>query len=157
MGSTITAIVEQFVTTSVAVALINGLFVLLGRTWIEAKIKSRFDKALEDYRFELRAHEQGAKIAEYAAFAGKIQPNDPEEKYNRANQLALELFLWLPAEAYRKLGRGLKGNHKELVEAMVAVRKVLLKHEAGDLGPDDIIVHAPNIDRPPLSTPTLTA
>jgi len=48
-----------------------------------------------------------------------LKDEDKEEKYQRANQLAWELFLWLPPETYRKLGRGLKGEAVEL-ESMEA-------------------------------------
>jgi hypothetical protein len=74
---------------------------------------------------------------------------DDQEKYRHANQLAWELFLWLPDEVYRKRGRGLKGNTKELGDAMVAVRKALLKDAAGDLTANHLIVHAPNIGAKP--------
>jgi len=111
-------------------------------------VKSYFDKAAEDYKFELRAHEQGAKIAEYASIAISLDEKDTQEKYQRANQLAWELFLWLPDETYRKLGRGLKGRTDELSGAMVGVRKLLLKDRAGNLGPDDFIVHSPGIGKP---------
>jgi hypothetical protein len=77
-----------------------------------------------------------------------LKSTDNEEAYQRANQLSWELFLFLPADAYRKLGRGLheKQNVGELVEALLDVRKVLLgKTSAGDLNGDDLVIHHPNI------------
>lgn len=116
--------------------------------WIEASLKSRFDKVLEDYKFQLKAHEQAAKIAEYASLAINLKDTDDQKTYNRVNQLAWELFLWLPDDVYRKLGKGLSNNKKELPSAFVDVRKLLLLDKAGTLGADDLISHAPNIGRP---------
>jgi hypothetical protein len=138
---------QSLLTTTTVLAAICGFFLWLGKLWGEASIKSRFDKLAEDYKFELRAHEQGAKVAEYLSLS-PLKDEDPEEKYQRANQLAWELFLWLPDETYRKLGRGLKGNPKEISDAMVEVRKQLLGDRAGSLGPDDIIVHGRGIGKP---------
>jgi hypothetical protein len=140
-------ILQPFVTATTVLAVMYGFFVWFGKQWIEAKIKSRFDKAAEDYKFELRAHEQAAKIAEYLSLR-PLKDEDPPEKYQRANQLGFELFLWLPDETYRKLGRGLMGNTKELSDAIVEVRKQLLKGRAGNLGQDDIIVHGPGVGKP---------
>ena len=132
--------------TAAVLSVLYGFVLWFGAQLFGAKIKSHFDKAIEDYKFELRAHEQAAKIAEYLSLH-PLKDNDPEEKYQRANQLGFELFLWLPAKTYRKLGHGLKGSTKELSEAIVGVRKQLLKDRAGNLGPDDIIVHYPNIGK----------
>jgi hypothetical protein len=141
-------IVQSALTTTVVLAVLYAFFSWLGAQWLGAVVKSYFDKAAEDYKFELRAHEQGAKIAEYASIAISLDEKDTQEKYQRANQLAWELFLWLPDETYRKLGRGLKGRTDELSGAMVGVRKLLLKDRAGNLGPDDFIIHSPGIGKP---------
>jgi len=93
-----------------------------------------------------KQREQTSLVAEYAALAYTLKDTDDAQTYRRANQLSWQLFLWLPTDAYRKLGRGLAHNNKELADALVDVRKILLGREAaGTLGPDDIIIHGPNI------------
>jgi hypothetical protein len=147
----ILTILQSALTTALSTAavltVLYGFVAWFGAQLFGAKIKSHFDKAIEDYKFELRAHEQAAKIAEYASIAVRLDKNDPSEKYQRANQLSWELFLWLPPDTYRKLGHGLTGDVKELAEALTAVRAQLLKDRAGDLGPEDIIVHDPDIGK----------
>ena len=66
----------------------------------------------------------------------------------RANQLSWQLFLWLPADVYRRLGRGLKSDSKDLVEALIAVRTSLVGPDAGTLTPNNIVVHKPGIEKP---------
>jgi hypothetical protein len=143
----LSAFVRQSLTIGTIVAALNAIVLFLGSRWIEGKINSQFERSLEDYRFELKTREQAAKIAEYAALASTLKDTDDPETYRRANQLAWELFLWLPADVYRKLGRGLAGNTVELSEALVDVRKVLLGEQAGNLNENDLIVHAPDIGK----------
>jgi hypothetical protein len=135
--STLLSWMQQFVTTAAAVAVVA----FLGGRWVESGLKSHFDRGLEDYKLELRAHEQGVKIAEYASYVRSLKPEADNEEFRRANQLSWELFLWLPEDAYRKLGKGLQGDAKSLADALVNVRGVLLKDRAGGLGGDDLIFH----------------
>jgi hypothetical protein len=129
--------------TAATISVIYAVLIWLGGRWIDARIKSRFDRLVEDYRFELKANEQGAKIAEYAAISVFLQVTDSPELYRRANQLSWELFLWLPPEVYRQLARGLAHNTEETAAAFIEVRRLLLGARAGDLGPNDLIFHAP--------------
>ncbi len=145
--STLLALFQQVLTTTAIVAGICAALIWFGRNMFEAKMKSYFDRVSEDYKFERRAHEQGARIAEYAALAINMEADEDVETYRRANQLSWELFLWLPDDVYRRLGRGVTGQRRELIEAMVAVRRALLGDRAGNLGPNDIIVHAPGAAR----------
>jgi hypothetical protein len=149
MGAIWTAIwtaLQTGLAAGFSTAVVLGVLYWFVQQWFGAKIKSVFDRAAEDYKFELKAHEQGAKIAEYASIAFFLKKNDPKEKYQRANQLAWELFLWLPDDTYRKLGRAF-GHPEELPGATAEVRKQLLKDRAGDLGPKDFIVHGPGIGK----------
>jgi hypothetical protein len=100
------AFIQQMLATALSTAAIGALVVWFGGHWVEARIKSHFDRISEDYKFELRAHEQGVKIAEYAALAIDLKVDDSVETYRRVNQLAWELFLWLPDDVYRKLAKG---------------------------------------------------
>lgn len=146
MSTIISTVVEALVSLFTTTVVFGLVAFFVGR-FFEAKVKSHFDRASEDYKFGLKTREQGARIAEYAALAGTLEASESRDVYRRANQLSWELFLWLPDDVYRKLGRGVGGSPQELVEAMVEVRLALLGDEAGNLGPEDIIVHAPNIGR----------
>ena len=70
---------------------IAALQFLLGiwiKSRLETSIKSEYDKLLEDYRFDLKAREQAAKVAEYMALAWKLRADSGEiAHYRRANQL----------------------------------------------------------------------
>jgi hypothetical protein len=96
-----------------------------------------------------KRREQSFAVAEYVALARSLTETDNQQNYRRANQLAWQLFLWLPADVYRQLGKGLSNpaNPEELIASLVAIRKSILEDDAGTLGPDDIIVHAPGIGR----------
>jgi hypothetical protein len=90
--------------------------------------------------------QKASAIAEYAALAATLKDKDDEQTYRRANELSWQLFLWLPENVYRELGRGLANPHDQSwVESLLAVRKSLLGTDAGTLDADDIIVHAPGI------------
>jgi len=148
--STVWTIIQQVITTVFTVAAVTGFFIWFGGHLVDAKIKSYFDRALEDYRFELKTREQASQIAEYAALAWTIKDTDNPETYRRVLQLSWQLFLWLPPDVYRKLGKGLvHKDAKELTESLVEVRKLLLKDSAGNLGIDDIIIHGPGIGKKP--------
>jgi hypothetical protein len=129
-----------------SIASFGTALVWISSRWLDARMKSHFDGAMEDYRHELSARVQAAKIAEYAATVIDLKATHSEDLYRRANQLSWELFLWLPDDVYRQLGKGVGGSAKDLAEAMISVRKSLLANP-GTLGPDDIIVHRPNIGR----------
>jgi hypothetical protein len=138
--------IQDSIMVAAIVAAVNGFLIWIVKRYID----SRFNTALENYRFELKTREQAAKIAEYASRAFFLKSTDNDEAYQRANQLSWELFLLLPTDVYRKLGRGLreKQNVGELVESLLDVRKVLLgKTSAGDLNGNDFIIHSPNIGR----------
>jgi hypothetical protein len=96
-----------------------------------------------------KQRDQSSAIGEYVALARTLNSDDAQV-YRRANQLAWQLFIWLPTDVYRGLGRGLANpaDSKDLVDSLVAVRKSLLGADAGTLGPNDIIVHGPGIGIP---------
>jgi hypothetical protein len=139
--------IKALIPMTVLLATIQGACTWFSSHWIDGQMKARFDVALENYKFELKAREQAAAIAEYAALAINLKATDDAQTYRRANQLAWELFLWLPDDVYRKLGRGLSDPSEkgEMASALTDVRKLLLSDRAGTLGPDDLIVHGPNI------------
>jgi hypothetical protein len=97
-----------------------------------------------------KRREQSSAVAEFAALVGSIRDTDDVQTYRRANQLSWQLFLWLPADVYRQLGKGLinPSDKKDLVDSLVAIRKSLLGKDAGTLSADDIIVTWPGAGRP---------
>jgi hypothetical protein len=107
--------IQDSITVAAIVATVNGFFIWIVKRYID----SRFNMALENYRFELKTREQAAKIAEYASRAIFLKSTDNDEAYQRANQLSWELFLLLPTDVYRKLGRGL--HEKQNVEELSAI------------------------------------
>ncbi len=142
------------------VVVIQAIIIFIAKTWIASFLQHRFDlalasqrhqfdKALEDYKLGVKVREQAAAVAEYSVLAGALDASDPPQSYAKANKMARELFLWLPTDIYRKLGRGLAGDNKQLVEALVGVRAVILGGNAGNLGANDVIVHAPHIGKNP--------
>jgi hypothetical protein len=89
-----------------------------------------------------------ASVAEYLTVASFLNENDPPELYRKANQMAWQLAIWLPPDMYRKVVQGVaqKDFHGDW-ETLISVRKQLLGPEAGDLGPEDAILHAPGIGK----------
>jgi len=138
-----------YLTVASLTAILTAALTWIGSRLIEARLKARFDGRLEDYKFEIRTRDQAAKIAEYAALALYLKATDGEDVYRRANQLSWELFLWLPDDVYRRLGKGLKGNPDDFAAALMAVRKILLGDKAGTLGGADMIFHRPNAGAKP--------
>jgi hypothetical protein len=98
-----------------------------------------------------KKRDQASIMAEYAALASSLKEGDDVSTYRRANQLSWQLFLWLPTDVYRQLGRGLKDDPKALVDSLVAIRKTLLESEAGTLDGNDIISHGPGIGKSPTT------
>jgi len=96
-----------------------------------------------------KEREQASILAEYAALVWLSKDSDDIQIYRRINQLSWQLFLWLPTDVYRQLGRGLvKRDPKELADTFLAIRGILLGSGAGTLDANDIIVHAPGIGNP---------
>jgi len=93
----------QFIlsTTQLVLAVCGiGIIQLLAVMWIKARldasIKSEKDRVLEEYKYEIRAREQAAKVAEYFSYYFRLKSDSSEADYRKANQLAWEMALWLP-------------------------------------------------------------
>lgn len=136
---------------STLVNAVGGLAALqfLVSLWLSERFKAQLQQKnasiLEALRWELRAREQAAKVAEYMASARVLHVNDPPERYQRMNQLSWELALWLPADLYRKLATAMTRPDDKTNElaVLVEVRAHLLGTGSGNLSSDDIIFHAP--------------
>jgi len=121
--------------------------------WLSERFKAALQretgKFLESLRWDLKVREQAAKVAEYMALARDLRVDSDPSDYCRANQLAWELALWLPADVYRAVGRAIKDPNPIVnpLSVVIDVRKVLLGTAAGDLDQDHIIHHAPGIGK----------
>jgi len=87
-----------------------------------------------------------AKVAEYLSIAPHLTEFDKDDRYQRVNQLALELAVWLPSELYIKLGQAIANPCEENNPGTVIceVRKL---YGEGQLSPNKVIVHAPGIGK----------
>ena len=85
-----------------------------------------------------------ASVADYISVAPFLKETDSPELYREANKMAWRLAIWLPPDLYRKVVQGLtkKDFHGDW-ETLISVRKQLLGPDAGDLGPEDAILHSP--------------
>jgi len=91
-----------------------------------------------------------AKVAEYMALARDLRSDSPIEDYRRANCLAWELAMCLPADIFRSIGKALTKRSAECNEhtVAIAVRALLLGDDAGNLTANELISHAPGIGKP---------
>jgi hypothetical protein len=136
----------------IAVLLLAVAQFLIG-LWIKARlegsIKHSYDKKLEEFRYDLRVREQAAKVAEYMELARHLREDSPQDEYRKANKLAWELAMWLPADVYKRMAESLVRPNEvnNPLVVVVAVRKILLGDKAGDLTMDNIISHEPGIGK----------
>ena len=130
-----------------ALQFLIGLW-LKGR--FNAALRRQTDAILEKLRWDYKVREQAARVAEYMALARQLREDSDAKDYQAANRLAWELAMWLPPEVYRATGKALSEPNEENnpLTVAIAVRKVLLGAAAGDLGPSDVIHHAPRIGGP---------
>lgn len=122
--------------------LLGAIVLILG--WVVTDYQST------EREIATKRREQASVIAEYAALARTLNADDDVQVYRRANDLAWRLFLWLPDDVYRQLGKGLVDpvDNKQLAVSLLAVRKLLLGKDAGALSSNDMISHWPGIGRP---------
>lgn len=87
------------------------------------------------------------KIAEYLALSENLKADAPTSDYIRANALAWELAMNLPAELYRRIGKAVISDNgcNERLRLVIEVRKWLMEAEGDDLTPNEVIHHAPGI------------
>jgi hypothetical protein len=135
------------------VAICLATFVFLFQLWVTEKFKAEIvrenNRLLEEIRWDFKAREQAAKVAEYMDLVRNLRENSPEGDYHRANTLAWELAMWLPSDIYKKLGMTVVRSDRQSTpfDVVIEVRKILLKDKAGDLTADHVIYHAPGIGK----------
>lgn len=127
----------------IAISIIQFLIANWTKSRIDNSIKAEYAKILEDYKFDLKAREQAAKVAEYIALYQEDSKN-----FSRMNQLSFELALWLPEDIYKNLGKALikADGEKNIFQVLVDIRKVILRKPTG-LTDKDIIFHAEGIGK----------
>lgn len=89
------------------------------------------------------------KVAEYLSLAPTLKAGDSEHVYRRANQLAFELAILLPAEIYKSMAVALTKptEAQNRLVVIIAVRTWLLDETSEDFGPSNVLQHAPGIGR----------
>ena len=87
------------------------------------------------------------KVAEYLSIAPHISEFSPDIQYQRANQLALELAVWLDSDLYVELGQivGFPNATHNPGTFIILVRKRYGNQT--ELSDSKIIVHAPGIGK----------
>ena len=115
----------------------------------KAKLQLESAGILESIRWETRVREQAAKVAEYMALARELGDKTTPDEYRRANQLAWELALWMPAQTYRNLSRALTSPDETTnpLSVIAEVRHLLLEGKLGALTQNEVIHHGPGIGR----------
>lgn len=137
----------------VGAAALLAILQFLISLWLSERFKTQLQREtgvfLESVRWDMRVREQAAKVAEYMALARDLNDNSTPEEYRRANQLAWELALWLPAEIYRSMSAALTKPSEATnpLSVVAEVRRVLLAGRLGDLTSEDVLHHAPGIGR----------
>jgi hypothetical protein len=100
------------------------------------EIKSSYTMQIEDYKAQLTRRTQAAKVAQFLT-----EWISPKPDFVRLNGYAMELSFWLPHEIYQKLARCIchEAGAPTPKEILIDIRKYLLKDEAGELKPENII------------------
>ena len=70
----------------------------------------------------------------------------PSSEFQRANQLALELGVWLPPELYAMVGRAINGGN--IFDVLFEIRGRY--GHSTPLDPDTVFIHAPGIGKEKL-------
>ncbi|MHB1136951.1 MAG: hypothetical protein ACYCXR_08000 [Coriobacteriia bacterium] len=129
-------------------ALVLAALQFLVSLWVSERLKASLQKEhaefLEKLKWGSKAREQAAHVAEYLAFVRYLSDKSPETDFRRANQMSWELAIWLPEDVYREMTRALvnPGPTANDLTTVLAVRRLLLGNDAGNLCSDDIAHHA---------------
>jgi len=85
------------------------------------------------------------QIARYMALARRLDKDSEVDDYELANRLSWELAMQLPEELYKDITLAIAhpGPTASPLTVAIAVRKLVLGSEAGNLRANDIAWHAP--------------
>jgi hypothetical protein len=132
-------------------ALLLGALWFLLPLWISERFKAGLQREnaafLERLRWDLKAREQAARVAEFLALIWRLES---DEDCRKATRLSWELALWLPADLYKevKAAHSNTNENQNMLTALISVRKYLLKENAGDLDMNDILYFKLGIGKP---------
>lgn len=137
---------NSLVSLAILIAALKYLLPLWIGERLKTSLRKEHSKFLEDLKWELKAREQAVKVAEYLVLIRDLK-NDSD--YKKAMQLSWELAMWLPEEIYKEMGKAAVNETKQTnaLTVVISVRKLLLQDKAGNLEPDNVIVHAPGIGK----------
>ena len=87
------------------------------------------------------------KIAEYLALAPTLEVSSSKAEYRRANELAYELAMTLPADVYREIVWAITnpGERYNPLTACIKTREVIMKLDGLDA--NELAHHAPGIGK----------
>jgi hypothetical protein len=99
--------------------------------------------ALIERSFTMDNEQIVEKVAEYLSIAPFLKEDSLPELYQRANQLAHELIVWMPPELYRELVKTVTGK---LRPAFFWQQMRVEYNDNKEVG-DTFIIHAPGIGK----------
>ena len=108
---------------------------------LESSIKHDYDKKLEAYRFEIKAREQAAKVAELFSEANDGDVQLTPDRVRKLNRLSWELSLWLPADTVRDITSHLcrAPGSRTMKDILISARKHILMKPDDDLKAEQIV------------------
>jgi len=95
----------------------------------------------------MNAEQLVSKVAEYLSIAPHLTEFDNDERYRRANELALELAVWLDADLYVELGQSIAHPSANCNPGSVIIHVRQRYGHASKLSEDKVICHAPGIGK----------
>lgn len=123
--------------------VVQFLISILIKNRLEKSIGLHYSKQLEEYKYQMEARKEAAKVAEYLSSLFQ----NPDAKSPELNKTAWELALWLPSEVYRKMAVTVVENRdlRSFKELLIEVRQVLKnppsENDKKPLNWDNIIHH----------------
>lgn len=138
--------VKDFLTVFFGAASALSLVAFLGRSWIEARVKTSIDhqykKQFEIYQRSLNRKEKVALVAQLLAEYMKTPYGETIERDQRTllNRLSLEACLWLPSELAKEISKRLQNtaDAKTPFELIVLARHYL--YEDDSLGVEAVTI-----------------
>jgi len=93
------------------------------------------------------------KVAHYLVIAGTLDKNSPQDDYDVANELSLELAMVLPSAIYRAMVEAAAHPDGKLNPGSVVVmmRKELLGPANVELLAEQVVFHTPGVTSKPRS------
>lgn len=139
--------------SSIVTTTFMTLISLIAKTWIVERIKLALQKEHtqfnNDLKWEVKVRERAERVAKYISLARSLREESTEDEYRKANRLSWELAMWLPEEIYSQMVLAIASPDKKNNEltVVIAVRKLLLKENSGNLTENQIAHHAPRIGK----------